>query len=170
MLLVGTGRQIQDKRKKLAPFGCLFREVDRLTEADLDASAVFVVVGDLPREVAAEASDLCQRRNIPVNVVDRPELCSFFFPALIAEGDLTVSVSTGGKSPAAAAHVCGRIRQQLPDRTGEILDWLGQMRQRLRAEFPDSYRPRLGKLTEAAFRLDRPLTEAEWEALIREEI
>lgn len=167
VLLIGNGAQIQDKQKKLAPFGCHMEHRDMLTGEDL-AGVAFVVVGDLPRETAAEAARLCMERNVPVNVVDRPELCSFFFPALITMGDLTVSASTGGKNPGAAAFLSGEIRKQLPDRTEEILDWLGKIREMLRRDFPEEYRSYLRMLTEMAFRENRLLTEAEWLALIRE--
>ena len=41
---------------------------------------------------------LCRERGIPVNVADKKEECDFYFPAVIAEGDLTVGVTAGGKN------------------------------------------------------------------------
>jgi len=48
-------------------------------------------------------------RRIPCNVADVPDLCTFFVPAVINQGDLMIAVSTGGASPALAR----RIREDL---------------------------------------------------------
>ncbi len=50
-----------------------------------------------------------------VNVIDAPDICTFQVPAVVRQGDLTLAVSTGGKSPAVAA----MIRQQLEQSYGE---------------------------------------------------
>lgn len=156
VLLVGSGPQIEEKIEKLRPFGAVLRRLDTLTAEDLEPRPAFVVVGGLEKEERARISALCRGQNIPVNVVDDPALCSFFFPALIVEGDLTVSVSTGGRSPAAAACLRRQIETALPDHTGEILDWLAALRQRRKGE-----RALLRRAAERAFALDRPLTAEE---------
>ena len=52
---------------------------------------------DVNREVAAAA----RSRNVPVNVVDQPALCSFILPSIIDRSPLVVAASSGGTSPAA---------------------------------------------------------------------
>ena len=63
-----------------------------------------------------------------VNVVDYPELCSFIVPSTINRGDLCISISTGGASPAVAK----RLREELETAFGkeyeEYLDLLTKMR------------------------------------------
>lgn len=160
VLLVGEGAQIADKAQKLRPFGAQLRRVHPLAEEDLTADVAFVVVGDTPGAEAERISRLCTARRIPVNVVDMPALCTFTFPALICRGDLTVSVSTGGKVPGAAAYLAERIRQMLPAGTDEILTWLRQMRQKLYARYPrDTARAMLHRMTREAFELGRPPEE-----------
>ena len=65
---------------------------------------------DLNRAVAQAA----EAARVFVNVVDVPPLCSFIVPAVVRRGELTVAVSTGGASPAAAR----RLRQSLEGQFG----------------------------------------------------
>lgn len=60
--------------------------------------------------------------NIPVNLVDAPELCAF--PQL--NGSSTASLTTGGKSPTIASCLRRRLKGRIHGRTGEILDWLAE--------------------------------------------
>ena len=156
VLCVGSGKQIQDKIEKLQPFGAKLVLVGSLeAEVLAEVCPVFVVVGDTEFAEAERISLLCRERNIPVNVVDVPALCSFYFPALITRGDVTVSVSTAGKSPAAAAYLKKQMETFLPDTTGEILAWLEGHRAELRE------RGILKEVVATAFSLGRPLTEKE---------
>jgi len=73
----------------------------RFSPGHLDGAAlVFAATDD--RRVNAEVSREAIRRNIPVNVADAPELCSFILPAVLQEEEFTLAVSTGGKNPGAA--------------------------------------------------------------------
>jgi precorrin-2 dehydrogenase/sirohydrochlorin ferrochelatase len=65
-----------------------------------------------------------QRRRVLCNVVDVPEYCDFFYPAVVRRGDLQIAVSTAGQSPSLAQ----RIRQQLERQFGEgYADWVQQL-------------------------------------------
>ena len=55
-----------------------------------------------------------QRRGVLCNVVDVPEYCDFFYPAVVRRGDLQIAVSTDGQSPSLAQ----KIRQQLEQQFG----------------------------------------------------
>ena len=158
VLLVGHGPESDFKAQKLLPFCPKLRRLDHLTEGDLTPAPAFVVAGDLSREESEAISRLCRKRSIPVNVVDKTDLCSFYFPALISRGPLTIGVSTAGVSPAAAALLRQQFEAQLPDRTEEILQWAGT----LRGNFPG---PTIKAAVKAALDKNRPLTEEEVETL-----
>lgn len=167
VILAGEGPQIKDKAEKLRPFGSVLRQVKELRPEDLDQDPAFVVVGDLDETAAREVCSMCAARGIPVNVVDRPELSSFAFPALITKGDLTVSVSTGGKIPGAAAFLRDSLATQLPDRTDEILDWLHSLRQTLYAgEKPAQAHRILRQATARCFAQGTPLTQEQLHAIV----
>lgn len=162
VFLVGNGSQIRAKAEKLAPFGPELVYKHGFTPEDAAQLPALVIVGDTEPEEARRISALCHSYRIPVNVVDMPQLCSFYFPGLILRGDLTVSLATGGKSPEAAAWLRRTLEARLPDRTEELLNWLHSRRQQLKRQGI------LKQAVEAAFSQNRPLTEAELEALARE--
>lgn len=66
------------------------------------------------REVNALVAALCRERGIFCNIADAPEEGDFFVPARVTREGVTLTVSTGGHSPALA----GRLR-------AELEDWLG---------------------------------------------
>lgn len=86
----------------------------RYDERDLDGAFLVIAATDdaeVNRNVFQDAS----KRNVLVNVVDCPELCSFIVPSSVVRGDLCISISTGGASPALAK----RIREDLEKTYGQ---------------------------------------------------
>lgn len=156
-VIVGGGKVAARKVEKLIPFGpaltviapemderivrlekmlerapeekaTLTLECRRAEESDLEGAA-FVIAATDEEAVNARISVYCKNKKIPVNVVDDREKCSFFFPALVKEGPLTVGISTDGKSPAAAAYVRKEISQKLPEGLGNTIEMLGLLRE-----------------------------------------
>lgn len=164
VLLVGSGRHIEEKIERLRPFGARLRRVeDGFRVEDLTPRPVFVVASGEDPEVDRQVSEACREQGIPVNVVDVPELCTFYFPALLREGALTAGFCTSGKSPGAAALLRDRTRSLVPERLDAIMDWSLALRPWLSERFPEGRARRAASraLLERAFALDRPLTEEE---------
>jgi len=63
------------------------------------------------------------------NVVDQPELCSFIVPSVVRRGDLCLSISTGGRSPALAQRLRRELEQSLDPFYGDYVSLLGELRQ-----------------------------------------
>jgi uroporphyrin-III C-methyltransferase/precorrin-2 dehydrogenase/sirohydrochlorin ferrochelatase len=96
------------------------------TESDLaGAMAVIAATGEaIDKSIARRA----RRLGIPVNLVDRPDLSSFIFPAIVDRGDVVVAISTGGAAPVLARRLRERIEALLPARLGELARFLGHRR------------------------------------------
>ncbi len=66
------------------------------------------------REVNVRIHQAAEAREIPCNIADVPDLCTFTVPAVFSRGALSISISTSGKSPALAR----RIREELEEQYG----------------------------------------------------
>lgn len=103
---------------------------DPLTADFSDVVAVVCATGGaLDEHIAARARAM----RIPVNVVDRPDLSTFIFPAIVDRGDVVVAVGTGGASPVLARRLRERIEALLPARIGDLAALLARYRNRFAA-------------------------------------
>lgn len=118
---------------------------------DMDA-AVLVVAATGDREVNRRIHGDAVRKGIPVNVVDDPELCTFFFPAVIHRNDLVVGITTSGSYPALSRYARKKIETLFPEEYGMLTDILKGFRQKVRDTVPGS--------AERAAILNRLLDEA----------
>jgi len=79
-----------------------------------------------------------ERLGIPLNAVDDLEHCSFIAPAIHREGDITIAVSTGGKSPALAVRLRQRIARLVGRAEARLCALLGELRPELAERVPDA--------------------------------
>ena len=70
-------------------------------DADLDG-AMLVVAATNDARVNGTVSAAARARQLPVNVADHPELCSFILPSIVDRSPVIVAISTGGASPVLA--------------------------------------------------------------------
>jgi precorrin-2 dehydrogenase/sirohydrochlorin ferrochelatase len=163
-VVVGGGRVAERKVERFLHFGAVVDVVSRQITPLLDEysregkivhrkteyesavlSGAFLVIAatDDPSVNARVAKD-ARNRGIPVNVVDDPRGCDFIVPSLVEQGDLSIAVSTGGKSPALAK----KIRKDLEGLYGNeyslLLEILGELRERMIAEGRDPDENRQG--------------------------
>ncbi len=124
-------------------------------DGDLDGAWLAIAATDDEAVQAVVAAEAAARR-VPLNVVDRPEHCSFIVPALVRRGELTVAIATGGGSPALAARVRREIAPLLGPEYGRALDVLARLRRLLRARaLPSAERQRILKTLADSELLDR---------------
>jgi precorrin-2 dehydrogenase / sirohydrochlorin ferrochelatase len=91
--------------------------------ADLAGAFLAVVATSLPdlnQRIYREAEE----RGVLCNVVDVPDLCDFFYPAVVRRGDLQIAISTAGRSPSLAQ----KLRQQLEKQFGATYaTWVAEL-------------------------------------------
>ncbi len=121
----------------------------------------FLVVGATDDEaVNRRVHKDAEGKGIPVNIVDRPELCNFIVPAVLRRDDLTVAVSTAGRSPAMAKRIRDEIEANLDEGFGPLLVIMGVLRERVLAR---------GQSSEENRRLFETLADSPLTTLVREE-
>jgi siroheme synthase-like protein len=98
------------------------------------AFLVFACTDDnaVNRQVFAD----CEARRLWCNVVDVPDLCSFFMPSILRRGELIVAVSTSGNSPAFARQVRLFLESVLGDEFGTLTALLGELKGEVRQKLP----------------------------------
>src|SRR5882724_2532457 len=98
-----------------------------------DLAGALAVVAAGNSDIGEKLSARAQALGIPVNVVDRPELSTFIFPAVVERGDVLVAISTGGAAPVLARRLRERIEAILPARLGEFAALMKRYRARFAA-------------------------------------
>ena len=84
------------------------------------------------RGVNRQVSELAQARNIPVNVVDDPELCSFIMPAILDRSPLMVAFSSGGASPVLTRMMRGKLETMIPQNYSSLAGFAERYRERVK--------------------------------------
>ena len=105
-------------------------------DADLDNVKLALAATD-SAAVNRAVFEAAEVRNIPVNVADQPELCSFILPAIVDRSPAIVAVSTGGRSPVLARYLKSLLERVLPFGLPNFTALLGELRDSVKARFDD---------------------------------
>ncbi len=103
-------------------------------DGDLDGCSLAYAATDNPG-VNRRVSEAAKFRQLPVNVVDQPELCSFITPSIIDRSPVVVAVSTGGSSPVLARLIRSRLESVIPAGYGRLADLAKRFRDRVKERF-----------------------------------
>ena len=93
--------------------------------------AVLVIAATSDNGLNRRVYQDCRQRGVLCNVVDVPELCDFFVPAVARRGDLQIAIGTEGHCPAYAAHIRRKLEAMFTDKHGQFLAELGAMRKKV---------------------------------------
>jgi precorrin-2 dehydrogenase/sirohydrochlorin ferrochelatase len=110
-----------------------------------DVEQAFLVIAATNSKTTNEAVyRACVERGVLCNVVDDPEHCDFFYPAVVRRGALQIAISTEGRSPALARRLRIELERQFGSEYGAWVEQVGAMRQKLRRrDLPAAERRRL---------------------------
>lgn len=147
-LVVGGGKVAQRKIETLLEFGGKIHLVARdltselkgyveeglvrhlgpeFSEETLDGIFLVIAATDDPG-LNRRVSQRAQQRGLLINAVDQPLDCNFIVPSVLRRGDLLVSVSTSGRSPAMAKKIREDLENTFGDEYASFLVLMGNLR------------------------------------------
>ncbi|MCK8824444.1 precorrin-2 dehydrogenase/sirohydrochlorin ferrochelatase family protein [Fuchsiella alkaliacetigena] len=122
--------QLNSQLAELVAEGLIAYEKREYKSKDVEAGFLIIAATDQAKVNKQVAQDARAAGKL-VNVVDQPQLSNFNVPAVVRQGDLTISISTAGKSPA----LSGKLRRELQARYGQeykiFLNLLGDLRSKI---------------------------------------
>jgi uroporphyrin-III C-methyltransferase/precorrin-2 dehydrogenase/sirohydrochlorin ferrochelatase len=87
-------------------------------------------------EEDTRVSAIARALGVPVNVPDRPELCTFALPAIVDRGEVTVAIGTEGAAPVLAQRLRAWLERELNPRLDDLAKLAGEFRGRVAERLP----------------------------------
>jgi precorrin-2 dehydrogenase/sirohydrochlorin ferrochelatase len=137
--LLECGAQVTVVSKSLTPVLKARKKTGQMDHIDKDyedqaLDGAFMVIGATDRnDVNERISKEAIARGLLVNIVDDPDRCNFILPSLVQQGDLSIAISTGGKSPALAKKLRKELEKQYGPEYQTLLVIMGILRKRILA-------------------------------------
>ena len=104
------------------------------TPEHLENCALVIAATDDPT-VNCQVSESARARNIPVNVVDNPQLCTFIMPSIVDRSPLMIAISSGGKSPVLARVLRARLEALIPHAYSRLASYAAEFREQVKHHF-----------------------------------
>ena len=101
---------------------------------DVNNQALVVSATD-DKDLNAIVSRLASAKNIPVNVVDSPDISSFIMPSIVDRSPLLIAISSGGRAPVLARIIRAKLETTIPSAYGKLAQIAGEYRQKVKNKF-----------------------------------
>ncbi len=148
VLVVGGGKVAERKVESLLAHGAMIniisleltnklellvesgkiRRIDKAFTARHLKGVFMVVAATDNKELNHRVSESALKKGLLINAVDQPVDCNFFFPSIVKKGDLTIAISTSGKSPALSKRIRERLEIQYGNEYKPFLILMGLIR------------------------------------------
>ena len=96
-------------------------------EKDLE-NPILIVAATNNTKLNKKITIIAQQKNILINVVDQPELCTFTMGSIIERDSLVISISSGGKAPVLVRSIREKIEMLIPQSYSELVKFAGNLR------------------------------------------
>lgn len=121
--------------RELACHGAVTLIATPITEIDIrGCSLVISATNDVVED--ERVSLIARAFGVPVNVPDRPHLCSFSLAAIVDRGSVTVAIGTEGAAPILATRLRAELEQTLHPRIGRLAEVAREFRSKVAAAVP----------------------------------
>ncbi len=114
-----------------------------VSDDDFDAGYALVYAATDDSAINRVVSNAAKARNIPVNVVDSPALCSFIMPSIVDRSPVIAAVSSGGAAPVLARLIRARLESMVPAAYGRLALLVSRFRDRVKARIPEGRQRRV---------------------------
>jgi uroporphyrin-III C-methyltransferase/precorrin-2 dehydrogenase/sirohydrochlorin ferrochelatase len=145
-------------------------------ESDLRGYKLIISATD-DQIINKRVSVLANKHNIPVNVVDNPDLCSFIFPSIVDRSPVIAAISTGGRSPVLTRILRGKIESTIPAAFGRLAELSDKFRPAVKKRFSDIYQRRTfwekvlqGPIAELVFAGHEKKADIELQKLLKQDL
>ncbi len=101
------------------------------------AEAVLAIAATNNHELNKQIYKDCQELEVLCNIVDEPEFCDFYVPAVVRRSDLQIAIGTEGHCPAYAGHIRKKLEKIFTEEHGRFLVELQAIRQKIIDEVPE---------------------------------
>ena len=99
--------------------------------------ASIVIAATNNKNTNAQVAEAANKINLPVNVVDQPELCSFIMPSIVDRSPVIVAISSSGRSPVLTRKIKELNETLISNREGQLAELLGAFRKKVRDKYSD---------------------------------
>ena len=134
--VLGQDEAAERRAAQFTALGALVERSERVEDVQIAGCALAVASG-VPEQELERFSALAQAAGVPVNVVDRPALCSFITPAIVDRDPLTIAISSGGAAPVLARLLRGRIETWVAPGWGRLASLAEMFKAETRRRLPD---------------------------------
>ena len=105
---------------------------DRFEPAHLSRALIAIAATD-NEDVNRSVSEAARQQNLPVNVVDQPNLCTFTVPSIVDRSPVIIAIGTGGASPVLARMLKARLETLIPAAYGRLAGIAREFRDQVKA-------------------------------------
>ena len=105
---------------------------DRFEPAHLNPALIAIAATD-NEDVNRAVSESARQQNLPVNVVDQPDLCTFTVPSIVDRSPVIIAIGTGGASPVLARMLKARLETLIPAAYGRLAGIAREFRDQVKA-------------------------------------